>query len=41
MVNNTLLELEKSGEAKKIYEHWFGPKSKAALPRDFRIGDKI
>jgi polar amino acid transport system substrate-binding protein len=40
-VNNTLLELEKSGEAKKIYDRWFGPKSRAALPRDYRIGDKV
>lgn len=40
-VNTTLLELEKSGEAKNIYDRWFGPKSRAALPRDFRIGDKV
>ncbi|QBC44604.1 transporter substrate-binding domain-containing protein [Iodobacter fluviatilis] len=40
-VNDALLELEKSGQAKKIYDHWFGPKSRAALPRDFKIGDKV
>ncbi len=40
-VNDTLHELEKSGEAKKIYDHWFGPKSTAVLPRDFKIGDKV
>lgn len=40
VVNDTLVELEKSGEARKIYDHWFGPTTKAALPRDFKIGDK-
>lgn len=40
VVNEVLLGLEKNGEAKKIYDHWFGPGTKAPLPRDFRIGDK-
>jgi polar amino acid transport system substrate-binding protein len=31
-VDRTLLDLEASGEAKKIYDAWFAP-----LPRDFRI----
>jgi len=36
-VNRILLELERSGEAKKIYETWFGPKSQLPLKRAFRI----
>ncbi|MFS1537363.1 MAG: ABC transporter substrate-binding protein [Candidatus Phlomobacter fragariae] len=37
-VNNTLLKLEKSGQAEIIYNHWFGPKTRAALPRgDFKF----
>jgi len=28
-VNDTLLEMEKNGEAKKIFEKWFGPRRKA------------
>jgi len=40
LVNDTLVQLEKSGEAKKIYDAWFGPKSKSPLARDFKIGDK-
>jgi polar amino acid transport system substrate-binding protein len=36
-VNQTLLEMEKSGEAKKIYDKWFGPKSDLPMPRVFRI----
>ncbi len=38
-VNQTLTGLEADGEAAKIYDHWFGPKSKAPLPRLFKIGD--
>ncbi|MGL4860023.1 MAG: ABC transporter substrate-binding protein [Enterobacteriaceae bacterium] len=38
-VNNALLALEKSGEAQTIYDRWFGPETKAAMPRgDFKIG---
>ena len=36
-VNKTLLEMEKSGEAKKIFEKWFGPKSTTPLKRNFKI----
>jgi polar amino acid transport system substrate-binding protein len=35
--NKTLLEMEKSGEAKKIFEKWFGPKSDIPLKRTFII----
>ena len=41
VVNDTLVELEKSGAASKIHDQWFGPKTKAPLPREFKIGDKI
>lgn len=37
-VNETLLDLEKSGNAEAIYNKWFGPKSKTPLPRLFKIG---
>lgn len=40
VVNETLVELEKSGEAQKIHDRWFGPQTKAPLPREFKIGDK-
>jgi len=36
-VNKTILEMEKSGEAKKIFDKWFGPKSEAPLKRNFKI----
>jgi polar amino acid transport system substrate-binding protein len=36
-VNDTLLEMEKNGEAKKIFEKWFGPASDAPLKRNFEI----
>lgn len=36
-VNKTLLAMEKSGEAKKIYDKWFGPKSDLPMPRMFKI----
>lgn len=36
-VNDTLLEMEKSGEAKAIFERWFGPNSSTPLERDFEI----
>lgn len=36
-VNKTILEMEKSGEAKKIFEKWFGPKTPYALKRTFKI----
>ena len=36
-VNNTLIEMEKSGEAAKIFDKWFGPASQAPLKRNFKI----
>lgn len=38
-INDWLREVEKSGKAQKIYDKWFGPKSKSPLPRLFKIGD--
>lgn len=32
-VNDTLLEMEKKGEAKKIFEKWFGPKTDSPIAR--------
>jgi polar amino acid transport system substrate-binding protein len=32
-VNKTLLEMEKSGEAKKLFDKWFGPKSNSPMQR--------
>jgi polar amino acid transport system substrate-binding protein len=37
-VNRVLLEMEKSGEAARIFDKWFGPKSDTPLKRNFRIG---
>lgn len=39
-VNTTLKELEANGQAAKIYDTWFGPKSATPLARNFKIGDK-
>ncbi len=36
-VNEVLLEMEKSGQAKAIFEKWFGPDSDTPLVRDFEI----
>ncbi|HSW64357.1 MAG TPA: ABC transporter substrate-binding protein [Dissulfurispiraceae bacterium] len=36
-VNKTILEMEKSGEAKKIFDKWFGPNSELPMPRTFKI----
>ena len=36
-VNQTLLEMEKNGEAKQIFDKWFGAKSAAPLERTFKI----
>jgi len=36
-VNATILEMEKSGEAKQIFERWFGPDSGTPLKRNFTI----
>jgi polar amino acid transport system substrate-binding protein len=38
-VNDTLKGLEANGTATKIYDQWFGPSSRAPLPRLFHIGD--
>jgi len=38
-INTWLVDLEKNGTAQKIYDKWFGPKSKSPLPRLFKIGD--
>jgi len=32
-VNDTLLEMEKNGEAKKIFQKWFGPNSESPINR--------
>jgi polar amino acid transport system substrate-binding protein len=37
VVNKTLLEMEKSGEAKTIFDRWFGPHSTTPLRRNFKI----
>ena len=39
-VNDELVALEKSGEAAKIYDVWFGPSTKAPQPRSFTIEAK-
>jgi len=40
-VDKTLVEMEKKGEAKKIFDKWFGPKGQAfALKRLFKIEAK-
>ena len=39
-VNQTLLEMERSGEAQRIFDKWFGPESEAPLERTFRITAK-
>lgn len=37
VVNQTLVDTEKSGAAKRIYDKWFGPESAAPLKRAFTI----
>lgn len=40
-VNDTLTAMEKSGEAKKIHNKWFGPKSETPMARgSFKISSK-
>jgi polar amino acid transport system substrate-binding protein len=39
VVDDTLKGLEANGAAAKIYDRWFGPTSRAPLPRLFKIGD--
>ncbi|MBB5016990.1 polar amino acid transport system substrate-binding protein [Chitinivorax tropicus] len=36
-INEALVDAEKSGEAAKIYDNWFGPKSPVPLMRTFKI----
>jgi polar amino acid transport system substrate-binding protein len=36
-VNKTLVEMERSGEAKRIFEKWFGPGTAFDLTRNFKI----
>jgi polar amino acid transport system substrate-binding protein len=36
-VNKTILEMEKSGEAARIFEKWFGPNTQFHLNRTFKI----
>ena len=39
-VNDELVKLEKTGEAAKIYDIWFGPSTKTPQPRAFTIEAK-
>ncbi|MBM9961058.1 transporter substrate-binding domain-containing protein, partial [Pseudomonas aeruginosa] len=39
-VDKSLRELEKDGQAQKIYDTWFGPQTKTPLARLYKIGDK-
>jgi polar amino acid transport system substrate-binding protein len=39
LVDDTLKQLEANGTAGQIYDRWFGPASRAPLPRLFKIGD--
>ncbi len=39
-VNEELVKLEKSGEAARIYDTWFGPNSPTPQPRNFKIEAK-
>ena len=36
-INETLLELEKNGQARKIFDKWFGPGTPTPLIRKFII----
>ncbi|WP_207886604.1 ABC transporter substrate-binding protein [Pseudomonas sp. 30_B] len=39
-VNQSLTDLEASGQAQTIYDTWFGPDTKTPLARLYKIGDK-
>lgn len=39
-VDQSLRELETSGDAQKIYDAWFGPSTPTPLARLYRVGDK-
>jgi polar amino acid transport system substrate-binding protein len=36
-VNNLLLEMEQNGQAKAIFDKWFGPDTATPLKRSFTI----
>ena len=36
-VNKTIVQMEKSGEAKRIFDKWFGPHTQFHLQRNFKI----
>jgi polar amino acid transport system substrate-binding protein len=36
-INKALLDVEASGDAVKIFETWFGPKSPEPMARKFKI----
>ena len=36
-INKALLDIEASGEAAKIFDAWFGPKSQEPMARKFKI----
>jgi len=36
-VNKTILDMEKSGEAARIFNKWFGPTTQFHLQRNFKI----
>ena len=36
-INQALLDIEASGEAVKIWDAWFGPKTEQPMKRTFRI----
>ena len=36
-VNDVLMQMEKSGEAVQVFQHWFGPDTAYKLERDFKI----
>lgn len=40
-VDESLRELEASGQAQRIHDAWFGPDSRTPLPRLYRIGDGV
>ncbi|MDW5417662.1 MULTISPECIES: transporter substrate-binding domain-containing protein [unclassified Iodobacter] len=37
IVNESLIESEKTGEAEQIFNRWFGPQTNTSFPRTFRI----
>ncbi|QNM95424.1 transporter substrate-binding domain-containing protein [Chitinimonas koreensis] len=37
VINDTLSDMERSGDAERVFNRWFGPNSTAPLPRIFKI----